>query len=57
MFTPKWILHPERLFKKNQSKNRKGVEIVLTINIKEETDRLVKNGLNFGYIRKSVSHF
>ena len=25
--------------------------------IKEKTDRLVKNGLNFGYIRKSVLYF
>ena len=50
-------MHPERLFKENQSKNRKEVEIILIINIKEEIDRLVKNDLNFRYIRKSILYF
>ena len=57
MFIPRWIIHPERLFKESQSKNRKRVEIVFTMGTKEEVDRLVKNGLNFGHIRKSVLHF
>ena len=57
MFIPKWIMHPEKLFKKNQSKNKKRVKIIFTIDIKEEADRLIKNGLNFGYIKKSVLHF
>ena len=38
MFISKWIIYPERLFKKSQSKNRKRVEIVLTIDIKKEAD-------------------
>ena len=50
-------MNPERLLKKSQSKNRKGVEIVFIMNIKEKADRLVKNGLNFGYIRKLVLYF
>ena len=57
MLTPRWIVHPERLFEESQSKNRKGAEVVLTVGIKEEADRLVKNGLNFGYMRKSVLYF
>ena len=57
MFIPKQIVHLERLFEKSQSKNRKGVEIVLIMGIKEEVDRLVKNGLNFRYIKKSVLYF
>ena len=47
----------ERLFKESQSKNKKRVKIVLIINIKEKTDRLIKNGLNFRYIRKLVLYF
>ena len=50
-------MHPEKLFKKNQSKNKKEVKVILIINIKEKTNRLIKNGLNFGYIRKSVLYF
>ena len=50
-------MHLERLFKENQSKNKKGAEVILTIGTKEEIDRLVKNSLNFEYIRKSISHF
>ena len=50
-------MHPERLFKENQSKNRKGAEVVLIMGIKEEIDRLIKNGLNFRYIKKSVLYF
>ena len=57
MFTPKWIMYLERLFKESQSKNRKEVEIVFIINIKEKINRLIKNGLNFRYIRKSVLYF
>ena len=57
IFTSKWIIHPERLLKKSQSKNRKGVKIVLTVGIKEKADRLIKNDLNFRYIRKSVLYF
>ena len=50
-------MHPERLLEESQSKNKKGVKIVLTMGIKEEIDRLIKNGLNFGHIRKSVLYF
>ena len=57
MFIPKWIIHPERLFKESQSKNRKRVEVVLIMGTKEEADRLIKNGLNFRHIKKSVLHF
>ena len=57
MLTPRWILHPDRLYIESQSNNRKGVEIVLTLGTKEEADRLIKNGLNFRNIRKSVSYF
>ena len=57
MFTSGWIIHFERLFKESQSKNRKGIEVVLIVGIKEKADRLIKNGLNFGYIKKSVLYF
>ena len=57
MLTPRWIIYFERLFKESQSKNRKGAEIIFIISIKEEVDRLVKNDLNFRYIRKSVLYF
>ena len=57
MLTPRWIVHPERLFEESQSKNRKGAEVVLTVGTKEEADRLIKNGLNFRHMRKSVSYF
>ena len=57
ILTPRWIIHPERLLKKSQSKNRKRAKIILTMGTKEEADRLIKNGLNFGHIRKSVSYF
>ena len=57
MFTPRWIIHPERLFEESQSKNRKGVEVVFIVGTKKEVDRLIKNGLNFRYIRKSVLYF
>ena len=50
-------MHPEKLFKKNQSKNRKGAEVILIISTKKEADRLIKNGLNFRYIKKSVLYF
>ena len=57
MLTSRWIIYFERLLKESQSKNRKRVKIVLTIGIKEKVDRLIKNGLNFRYIRKSVLYF
>ena len=57
MLTPRWIIYPERLLKESQSKNKKRVEVVFIINIKEKIDRLVKNGLNFRYIRKLVLYF
>ena len=50
-------MYPKRLLKESQSKNRKGVEIVFIISIKKEIDRLIKNGLNVRYIRKSVLYF
>ena len=50
-------MYLERLLKESQSKNRKGVKVILTMSTKEEADRLVKNGLNFKYIRKSVLYF
>ena len=57
MLIPRWILHPDRLYIESQLNNRKGVEIVLILGTKEEADRLVKNGLNFGNIRKLVLYF
>ena len=57
MFIPRWIIYPERLFKESQSKNRKRVEVVFIINTKKKIDRLVKNGLNFVHIKKSVLYF
>ena len=57
MFIPRWILHLDKLYIENQLNNRKGVEIVFILGIKEEADRLVKNGLNFGNIRKLVLYF
>ena len=57
MLTPRWIIHPERLLEKSQSKNRKEIEIILTMGTKEEVDRLIKNGLNFRSIKKSVLYF
>ena len=50
-------MHPERLFKKSRSKNRKGAEIVFIMGITKKVDRLVKNGLNFRYIRKLILYF
>ena len=47
-------MHPDRLYVESQLNNRKGVKIVLIVGTKEESDRLVKNGLNFRNIRKSV---
>ena len=47
----------ERLFKESQSKNRKKIEIIFIISIKKKINRLVKNGLNFRYIKKSVLYF
>ena len=57
MFIPRWIIYPERLLKESQSKNRKGVKIILIMGIKEEINRLIKNDLNFGHIKKSVLYF
>ena len=57
ILTPRWIIYSERLFKESQSKNRKEVEIIFCINTKKEADRLIKNDLNFRYIRKSVLYF
>ena len=57
MLTPRQILYPDKLYIENQSNNRKDVEIVFIIGIKEEADRLVKNRLNFKNIKKSVSYF
>ena len=50
-------MHLKRLFKENQSKNKKGVKVIFTVSTKKKTDCLVKNGLNFGYIKKSVLYF
>ena len=57
ILTPRWILHPDRLYIESQSNNKKSVEIVLTVGTKKEADRLVKNGLNFKNIRKLVLYF
>ena len=57
MLISRWIIYPERLLKKSQSKNRKRVEVVLTMGTKKEVDCLIKNGLNFRYMRKSVLYF
>ena len=50
-------MYPERLLKESQSKNRKGVKVIFIMGTKEKVDRLVKNGLNFRHIRKSVLYF
>ena len=50
-------MHPDRLYVENQSNNRKDVKIVFIVGTKEEADRLIKNGLNFRNIRKSVLYF
>ena len=57
MLTPRWILYLDRLYIESQLNNRKDVEIIFIIDIKKEADRLIKNGLNFKNIRKSVSYF
>ena len=57
MLIPRWILHPDRLYIESQLNNRKGVEIIFIVGIKEEADRLIKNRLNFRNIRKSVLYF
>ena len=57
MLIPKWIISPSRLHEENQLIGRKSAEVVLTISIKEETKRLIKNGFNFGLRRKSVVYF
>ena len=57
MLTPRWILYFNRLYVESQLNNRKSVEIVLILGIKEEADRLVKNGFNFRNIRKLVLYF
>ena len=57
MLISRQILYFDRLYVESQSNNRKGVEIVFILGIKEEVDRLVKNRLNFGNIRKSVLYF
>ena len=50
-------MHLDRLYVESQSNNRKDVEIVFIVGIKKEVDRLVKNGLNFRNIRKSILYF
>ena len=57
MFISRWILHPDRLYIENQLNNRKSVKIVFIMGTKKETDRLVKNELNFRNIKKSVLYF
>ena len=57
MFISRWILYSDRLYIESQLNNKKGVEIVFIMGIKEEADRLIKNRLNFRNIRKSVLYF
>ena len=57
MLTPRWILHPDRLYIESQLNNKKGVKIIFILSIKKETDRLIKNRLNFRNIRKLVLYF
>ena len=57
MLTPRWILHPDRLYTESQLNNKKNVKIVFILGTKEEADRLVKNGLNFKNIKKLVLYF
>ena len=45
MLTLRWILHLDRLYIESQLNNRKNVEIIFIIGIKEEADRLIKNRL------------
>ena len=57
MLTPWWIVHPERLMEERQYMNRIGAEVVLTVATKEEADRLLRSGLNFGNVRKPVTQY
>ena len=57
MLVPRWIISLSRLYEESQLISRKGAEVVLTVNIKEKAERLVRSGLNFGLIRKSVVYF
>ena len=57
MFSLRQILHPNRLADESQFINKIGAEIILIIDIKEKTDRLIKNGLNFRNIKKPVTFF
>ena len=57
MFFLRWILYPNRLVDESQSINRIGTEIIFIIGIKEEADRLIKNGLNFRSIKKLITFF
>ena len=57
MLIPRWILYFDRLYVESQLNNRKDVKIVFIVGIKKKADRLVKNRLNFGNIRKSVLYF
>ena len=57
MFPLKWILYSNRLADESQSINRINTEIIFIIDIKKKTDRLIKNGLNFKNIKKSVTFF
>ena len=53
----KWILYPNRLIDESQFINRIDAEVILIVDIKKETDRLIKNGLNFKSIRKLITFF
>ena len=57
MLSLKQILYPTRLIDENQSINKISTEIILIIGIKEEADRLIKNGLNFKSIGKLITFF
>ena len=57
MLSSKQILYSNRLADESQSINRINAEVIFIVDIKKETDRLIKNGLNFRSIKKPVTFF
>ena len=57
MLPPKQILYPNRLVDESQFINKISTEIVLIIDIKIKTNRLIKKELNFRSIKKLVKFF
>ena len=57
MLSLRWVLYSNKLIDKSQFINRIGAELIFIIGIKEKADRLIKKGLNFKNIKKSVTFF